>query len=349
LLFAVLPAGPMALGLALQSNLAVELGMDNTQVGWLNLYSTIVSAAGCVAGGLLSDRLGRKRMLALYVAGMAPATIYLMMALQRHGWIMPVDPQMLNRPHVPALITALWIATMSYSLFNGLMYGTRTALFMDVTTPAVAATQFTAYMALLNMAISYSATWQGVAVEAIGYPRTLLVDTVFGLASLALLPLMKRAAAREPSAAAASALMRARSMAAALGALMFLWLVNRHLSGGAGRLQPLVDTFFTIVFVVAGMFQIGSVAVIAGRALRRLSLLTGVLTLLMHAFRFYSESIGGWVGFDPDGPWKSLAGAYLDIVPALVGLFLFALAASRGLSVVLPEADETAAVPEAAV
>src|SRR5262249_3822474 len=97
-----------------------------------------------------------------------------------------------------------WIATLTYSVFNGLMYGTRTALFMDVTTPAVAATQFTAYMALLNLVIAYSAKWQGWAVERWGYPRTLVVDALAGLAGLALLPLRKpgkRPVAHVPGAA----------------------------------------------------------------------------------------------------------------------------------------------------
>ena len=70
------------------------------------------------------------------------------------------------------------------------MYGTRAALFMDVTTPAVAATQFTAYMALLNFVIQYSARWQGLALERWGYPTTLLIDGAIGLLSLTLLPLV---------------------------------------------------------------------------------------------------------------------------------------------------------------
>jgi len=190
--FALLPAGAYALGLALQSNLAVELGMDNSAIGWLNLWSTLISAGGCVLGGLLSDRFGRRRMLSLYLACTALPTLYLAAALTKHGWTMPVDPQKTDHPLAPAaLLGAFWIATLVYALFNGLMYGTRTALFMDVTTPAVAATQFTAYMAMLNLVISYSATWQGWAVERFGYPRTLVADAVLGLASLALLPLMK--------------------------------------------------------------------------------------------------------------------------------------------------------------
>jgi hypothetical protein len=78
-----------------------------------------------------------------------------------------------------------------FALFNGLMYGTRTALFMDVCNPAVAATQFTAYMALLNLVISYSARWQGAAAVRWGYPTTFVLDAVFGLVCLAFLPFMR--------------------------------------------------------------------------------------------------------------------------------------------------------------
>jgi hypothetical protein len=71
------------------------------------------------------------------------------------------------------------------------MYGTRTALFMDVCTPAVAATQFTAYMAVLNLVIWYSSLWQGHAIEKWGYPVTLFVDAGAGLLCIPLLPLIR--------------------------------------------------------------------------------------------------------------------------------------------------------------
>ena len=205
LLFALMPAGAYALGLALQSNLAVELGMNDAQVGWLNLWTTVISALGCVAGGWLSDRYGRRRMLALYLVGTAIPTMALAVAMSRFGWIHALPPDMANRPVPPAaLVSAFWIASVTYAVFQGLMYGTRTALFMDVTTPRVAATQFTAYMAMLNLVISYTANWQGWAVERFGYPRTLGADALAGLACIALLPLMgARRAATEVAPGAA--------------------------------------------------------------------------------------------------------------------------------------------------
>jgi hypothetical protein len=43
-------------------------------------------------------------------------------------------------------------------------------------------------MALLNVVIWYSATWQGWAAERIGYPATLGLDAALGLVSLLVLP-----------------------------------------------------------------------------------------------------------------------------------------------------------------
>jgi len=193
LIFALLPAGAMSLGLALQANLAVELGLSDRRIGDLSLWSAVLAAAGCVVGGLLSDKFGRRRMLTLYIVLMAGPVLYLSLILQRQGWILPVDMEDPNRPLAPALlVSAFWIATLVYSVFQGLMYGTRTALFMDVTNPKVAATQFTAYMALMNLTISYSAAWQGWWIERFGYPGTLVVDVAFGMVCLALLPLMTK-------------------------------------------------------------------------------------------------------------------------------------------------------------
>ena len=191
-LFALLPGGAYALGLALQSNLAVELGMDDGQVGALNLWSSVISGIFCVVGGWLSDRFGRRGTLAWTMAATAIPTLMLAMNMREHGWIMSVPAGTPDRPAPPAaLLQMFWASVLVYNVFQGLYYGIRSALFMDVTTPRVAATQFTGYMALMNLAIAYSAAWQGWAIEHWGYPLTLTADAVFGLVCLACLPFMK--------------------------------------------------------------------------------------------------------------------------------------------------------------
>jgi len=192
LAYAILPAGAYALGLALQSNLAVELGLSDSAIAQLNLWSTAILAAGCVAGGWLSDRFGRRKTLGVFLAATALPTLWLAWSMQHAPWIHPIDPTLPNRPVPPAfLVSTFWAACLVYNAFQGLYYGIQSALFMDITTPRVAATQFTLYMAMLNFTISYTARWQGWAIERFGYPVTLALDAGLGMIGVALLPLLK--------------------------------------------------------------------------------------------------------------------------------------------------------------
>lgn len=197
LIVALLPAGAYGLSLALQSNLAVELGLDDNAIAQLNVVCSIVFAVACVSGGWLSDRFGRRRMLALFIFLTAVPTLWLAWTMAQAHWIMPVELKAANRPQPSSvLVMTFWAATITFSVFQGLYYGVRSALFMDVTTKAVAATQFTAYMAMSNLVISYTAWWQGHAIARWGYPVTLALDAAVGMVVLALLPLMRPASTR---------------------------------------------------------------------------------------------------------------------------------------------------------
>ncbi len=330
LFFALLPGGAMCLGLALQSNLAVDLGMNDDEVAWLNVWTGVILAVFCVLGGIWSDRLGRRRTLLVYIALMSLPVLYLMNVLTHYNWIMPVSQAAgAARPQVPAaLLTAFWIATLTYAVFNGLMYGARSAIFMDVTNPAVAATQFTAYMALMNLAIAYSATWQGVAIEAWGYPRTMLVDAVLGLVCLALLPFMTGKRASDASHTDDAAPTRARSVAAVLALLCVAWLPFRLNPGALGAMAPVAGTFFTVMFVGSALFLLAGRAVLgsAAGALRRWTTPMAVLLLAMHV-RNYVDPMDAWLA--PalgKGQFKAVMEIVLLAVPPMGALLLARLA-----------------------
>ena len=309
LFFALLPAGAMSLGLALQSNLAVEVGMSDDSVAWLALWTNVISAAAMVIGGLLSDRWGRRKTLFVYLALMSLPVLYLMGVLTEHQWIMPTSGKdAVKRVAAPALVTAIWVATLTYSVAQGLMYGTRSAIFMDVTNPKVAATQFTAYMAMMNLAISYSATWQGISAEALGYPKTLLIDALFGLACLAVLPFIKPSATPQGDGGGAR---RARLMAGVLAAGCLVWLPYKAGMFNAGAAAPIFETLFTLIFVASAVFLAAGSAVLGNTALTlgRTGLMMAPLLLAMYLRKWW-----------PD------AGVVLYVVPALGALVLAAQA-----------------------
>ena len=305
----------MSLGLALQSNLAVEVGMTDDEVALINLWSLVISALAMVAGGYVSDKWGRRRTLGIYLAGMSLPVIYLWWVLQNYGYVMPRTP---GGAPIPYLITALWISSLAYAVFQGLMYGTRSAIMMDITNPVVAATQFTAYMAMMNLAISIAASWQGVAVEAWGYQVTLLVDAATGVICVLLLPWMKRQSGVFSDALAEG---RARKSAFVLGVCCLAWLpywANHEL---LGRGQSMMNTFFTLVFIASALYLLAGREVLgqAAGAWRRAALWVAPLLLLMYG-RY-------WVGkLDSVPALRSAAEVLLYLVPLAGGIVLLALA-----------------------
>jgi len=67
----------------------------------------------------------------------------------------------------------------------------RNAIFMGMTNPAVAATQFTAFMGMANMAISIGNYWQGIVAERMGYAVVLYLDALFALLVILVIPFLR--------------------------------------------------------------------------------------------------------------------------------------------------------------
>jgi len=301
--FNLLPAGAMAIGLSLRSTLAAEFGLGESESGQLELWSNIISAIGMVLGGWLSDRYGRRLTLFIYIALMSLPIAWLGWRLQQLGYVMPRAPGSAGAID-PLLVSALWIASMAYTFFMGLMYGTRSAIMMDVTTPKVAGTQFTAYMAMANLAIAYSATWLGLSAETLGYPRTMFIDACVGLLSLALIPLLVPIRNAEPADGPAR---RARLVACVLALGCAAWLPFTYWGHQLGKAQGIAGLFFTLVFVASALVLLAAAAMWVRGAFTRLAPWGAVALLAIYARR--------WV--DP-APWvqaltcsAALAGALL--------------------------------------
>lgn len=195
---ALLPMGAQAFALGWRSTLAVELGMRDSAIASLAVCVEVISAGCCVLGGYLANRLGRRRMLAFYITCNAFPNLALVYLMHRHGWSTQGggghNPAVLSG----ALLVPFWAANLVYAVFQGFYSGTRMALFMAICIPAVAATQFSAYVSLNSFGSGYLAVLLGSIVSRWGYPTMLAVDALLGLLCLVFLPFM-RAARSEPT------------------------------------------------------------------------------------------------------------------------------------------------------
>jgi PAT family beta-lactamase induction signal transducer AmpG len=341
LAMSLLPPGAMCLGLALQSNLAVELGMDDDQIAWLNLSSTVFGAGGNLLGGYISDRWGRRRSLGIYIALMSVPVLVMMFILQQHGWIMPMAAGATRPAVTPFLINAYWAAVLSYGLFQGLMYSAATALYMDVTNPRVAGTQFTAYMAMFNLTISYSATWQGIAIESVGYPKTMLIDAFFGLVFISLLPFTLRRASDPAGFSDLHAAGRARKLALGLAVVNLLWVplfANQALLGAA---LPIAQIFYSLIFIGSALFLLagGMVLRAAHPVLARWGKVFAPLLLLMVA-RSHLDTLAGWLG-QTEATLQQWSTPFFYAVPVLAAVLLLQLAREHWQALAQLDADDT--------
>jgi PAT family beta-lactamase induction signal transducer AmpG len=178
LLFAILPCGALALAYAILGTLQVDYGLEQDDIAKLSVLNTIAGGIGCLIGGILADRLGIKKIIGLFYCLTAVPTLYLAFQIGSIGLAaIPIEQ--------------FFAAVILHGLMYGGAFAVAAAIFMGMTSPAVAATQFTAYMALGNIAISIGNFWQGIVAERIGYSAALYLDAALILAPLAVLPFLR--------------------------------------------------------------------------------------------------------------------------------------------------------------
>ena len=185
LVFALLPVGAMALAYALLGTIQVDYGLSETQLSQLAIGVALTAALGCVLGGVLGDKLGVKRVV---------VTGYLLTTLPTLFLAYQISAVGLSNIAMPVFVATI----LAHSLLFGMAFAVRVAIFMGMTNPLVAATQFTAYMALSNVAISVGNFWQGMVAERFDYSTALYIDSALVILPLCVIPFLED---RRPSSA----------------------------------------------------------------------------------------------------------------------------------------------------
>jgi PAT family beta-lactamase induction signal transducer AmpG len=157
---------------------AIASVLYTQKLGWSDVeYSQFAGGpalflglGGSVVGGFFADRVGHRRLAA--IASITLAVIWVGFALIEPWW-------QIRAAVIPfMLLEQFLIAAMSVSLW---------ALLMDVSTPAIAATQFTAYMALFNLSNTLGFKLAGPAERTFEYYGIFLVAAAIQLAVTAIL------------------------------------------------------------------------------------------------------------------------------------------------------------------
>lgn len=144
------------------------LGFSEQQIATLSTVQGAVSALASILGGVLADRLGRRRSTALGCLAVAITTL----------------TYALTRQHWTSYAFQMGMGIVS-AVATGIVYASTLALFMDLTHPRLAATHFQIYMSLQNVRSSWS-SWLGGRIAERVRPQSM-----FGLAAaLEVVPLV---------------------------------------------------------------------------------------------------------------------------------------------------------------
>jgi predicted MFS family arabinose efflux permease len=174
MLFAALGGAAMEAAGTVAGPLLVDRGLSKEAVGrFFALPAVLAMAAGALAGGRLADALRRRPAAAGSLLALAAGVAGLGAAAREPAW-------------APLLVAALTLAYALFGVFTAVSY----ALYMDLTDARLGGTQFSAFMAAVNLC----AVWSGFAVGRLAglfdYPVALAALAAASLPALALLPLI---------------------------------------------------------------------------------------------------------------------------------------------------------------
>jgi PAT family beta-lactamase induction signal transducer AmpG len=142
------------------------LGLSDVQIGFIAMVLPVFLAVGSLVGGVLTDKIGRKSALYLFIGFNIVCTASLIFA---DSW---------------------WKLSIIYGMIGFFMGGHSTvscALFMDVTNPRIGATQYGIFTGIANVGLNGAGMITGSLAVTLGFARTFLYAAwVFGPALLVL-------------------------------------------------------------------------------------------------------------------------------------------------------------------
>jgi PAT family beta-lactamase induction signal transducer AmpG len=173
LLFSTAPAAGGLLGPLFVPLLKNRMGYSDGEIGTLNgIISGAASVAGALAGGILSDRIGRRRAIVLF--SLITVGVYFAFGGLPGLW------------HARAFVYGYVIVI---ALAEGMLQATFLSLGMDLSNPAVGGTQFTTYMSAQNLKYSWASKLGGIAAT-VPVPMMFALAAALQAAALLLLPLV---------------------------------------------------------------------------------------------------------------------------------------------------------------
>lgn len=142
------------------------LGLSDVQIGFIAMILPVFLVVGSLVGGVVTDKIGRKSTLFLFISLNIVFTVSLIFA---DSW---------------------WKLSIIYGSIGFLMGGHSTAscaLFMDVTNPRIGATQYGIFTGIANVGLNGGGMITGFLAVMLGFSRTFLYAAwVFGPALLVL-------------------------------------------------------------------------------------------------------------------------------------------------------------------
>lgn len=160
----------------------IDRGIPSHDVGlFFAVPSVLGLLAGALVGGFLSDKLGRRQSVALFLI-LLVSVVYALSGVD----------VLFGESGGNWIVILLAILYICIGLFTAASY----ALFMDITDPRIGATQFSAFMGATNGCESWSSFAVGRLISGYNYAGAFLIMGAISLASLPILKALKNGAGR---------------------------------------------------------------------------------------------------------------------------------------------------------